>query len=211
MLCGLGGIMPVCDGCGAAVDDAHIRQRIERLELATRFRPIHIHLLLIDAAPPARPEDFFYRTSGHGGPRSVASRMYFSELAKLVGTELGSEKPDEATLAEFQRRGVFLAYAFDCPVNDHDDSLNQLTAEIRRLAPTVVLRVQTSYRPKYIALISQPTQELIQPLREAKWADRLVLDDGAPFVDPFLGDPQNQAEFGTSLGDRLASAVSHLA
>ncbi len=205
------GIMPVCDSCGATVDDAHIRQRIERLELATRFRPIHIHLLLIDAAPPARPEDFFYRASGHGGVRSVAARMYFSELGKLAGAEPGSETPDEATLAEFQRRGIFLAYAFDCPVNNHDDSFNRLTAEVRRLAPTVVLRVQTSYKPKYVALISQPTQELIQPLREAKWADRLVLDDGAPFVDPFLGDPQNQAEFGTSLGDRLGAAVSHLA
>jgi hypothetical protein len=203
--------MPLCDGCGATVDDAHIRQRIERLELATRFRPIHIHLLLIDAAPPARPEDFFYRTSGHGGARSVASRMYFSELAKLAGAEPGSETPDEATLAEFQRRGIFLAYAFDCPANNHDDSFNRLTAEVRRQAPTVVLRLQTSYKPKYIALISQPTQELIQPLQEAKWGDRLVLDGGAPFVDPFLGDPQNQAEFGTSLGDRLAGAVSQLA
>jgi hypothetical protein len=202
--------MPVCDGCGASVDDVHIRQRVERLELATRFRPIHIHLLLIDAAPPARPEDFFYRVADRAGPRSVASRMYFSELAKLVGANPGSETPDETTLAEFQRRGFFLAYAFDCPVNNCSDQFNRLTSELRRLAPTVVLRVQTSYKPKYVALISQPTQELIRPLQEAEWGERLVLDDGSPFVDPFLGDPQNQAEFGTSLGDRLAAAMSRL-
>jgi hypothetical protein len=202
--------MPVCDGCGARVDDAHIRQRIERLELATRFRPIHIHILLIEAAPPARLEDFFYRVSGNGGPRSVPSRMYFSELAKLVGAIPGSETQDETTLAEFQRRGFFLAYAVDCPVSDYNDPFKRLTTEIRRLAPTVVLRVKTSYKPKYVALVSQPTQELIQPLQAAEWGDRLVLDDGAPFVDPFLGDPQNQAEFGTSLGDRLAAAISRL-
>ncbi len=53
--------MPVCDGCGMQADDAHIRRRIERLELATRFRPIHIQALLIDAAPPSRSEDYFYR------------------------------------------------------------------------------------------------------------------------------------------------------
>ena len=49
----------VCDGCGAQVDEAHIRQRIERLELATRFRPIHIQVLLLDAAPPAETRRLF--------------------------------------------------------------------------------------------------------------------------------------------------------
>lgn len=200
--------MPVCDGCAALVDDAHIRQRIERLELATRFRPIHIQVLLIDAAPPARPDDFFYRASG--GPRSVASRMYFSEFAKLAGAKPGSDTPDETTLAEFQRRGFFLAYAVECPVEDYADSHVELTATVRRLAPKVVLRVKSSYKPKHVALVSQPTQELIQPLQTAELGDRLLLDDGAPFVDPFLGDPQNQAEFGTSLGDRLVAAISHL-
>src|ERR1700719_4321526 len=38
--------MRVCDGCGAPADEAHVRQRIERLEMATRFRPIHIQGLL---------------------------------------------------------------------------------------------------------------------------------------------------------------------
>lgn len=197
--------MPVCDGCGARVDDAHIRQRIERLELATRFRPIHIHLLLLDAAPPSRPEDFFYRVS-RPSARSVASRMYFTELAKLVGVKPGREGPEEATLAEFQKRGMFLAYAVECPVDDY----HELAAAVRRLAPTVVKRVQTSYKPKYIAPISQPTQELVKLFQMTGLRDRLVLNEGAPFVDPFIGDPQNQAEFGTSLGDRLLSAVSQL-
>ena len=55
--------MSVCDGCGAVADDKHIRERIERLELATRFRPVHIRALLIDAAPPPRVEDYFYRAA----------------------------------------------------------------------------------------------------------------------------------------------------
>ena len=197
--------MPVCDGCGARVDDAHIRQRIERLELATRFRPIHIHLLLMDAAPPSRPEDFFYRVS-RPSARSVASRMYFTELAKLVGVKPGREGPEETTLGEFQKRGMFLAYAVECPVEDY----NELSAAVRRLAPTVVKRVQTSYQPKYIAPISQPTQELVKLFQMTGLGDRLVLNEGAPFVDPFICDPQNQAEFGTSLGDRLLSAVAQL-
>jgi hypothetical protein len=42
------------------------------------------------------------------------------------------------------------------------------------------------------------------------WGDRLVLDQGGPFIDPFIGDPQSQAEFGTSLGDRLLRAFSQM-
>jgi hypothetical protein len=52
--------MPICDGCGAAVEPEHIRARIERLELATRYRPVHIQTLLIGSAPPVRPEEYFY-------------------------------------------------------------------------------------------------------------------------------------------------------
>jgi len=150
-------------------------------------------------------EDFFYRVSKPAA-RSVAARMYFSELAKLAGVKPGLEGPEESTLAEFQRRGFFLAYAVECPVEDYND----LAPAVRRLAPTVVKRIQSSYQPKYIAPISQATQELVKLFQMTGLSDRLLLSDGAPFVDPFIGDPQNQAEFGTSLGDRLLSAVSQL-
>ena len=52
--------MPICDGCGAAVGSEHIRKRIERLELATRYRPVHIQTLLVGDAPPSRDEDYLY-------------------------------------------------------------------------------------------------------------------------------------------------------
>src|ERR1039457_5266879 len=81
--------MPICDGCGAQVNDAHIRQRIERLEMATRFRPVHISVLLIDAAPPARFEDYFYRATSDRAERSPASRAYFDGLVKCAGAGPG--------------------------------------------------------------------------------------------------------------------------
>lgn len=199
--------MPVCDGCGAVVDEAHIRRRIARIEEATRFRPIHIQVLLIDAAPPTQPADFFYHLGANGGGRSVAARMYFTEMAKLAGETAGVEMSDEAVLTEFQRRGFFLAHAIECPMEGED----RQAEAVLKLAPTMLLRVQTSYKPKHIALISQPTAELIKTLCDADLGERLVLDGDGPFVDPFLGDPQNQAEFGTSLGDRLLSAISQLA
>ena len=52
--------MPICDGCGATVDAEHIRKRIARLELATRYRPVHIQTLLVGDAPPAHDEDYVY-------------------------------------------------------------------------------------------------------------------------------------------------------
>ena len=88
--------MALCDGCGLQVDDAHIRRRIERLELATRFRPIRIHVLLIDAAPPISEEDYFYRASSNREERSLVSRMYFDEIVKSAGIPLDADMKEEA-------------------------------------------------------------------------------------------------------------------
>jgi hypothetical protein len=184
-----GEFVPVCDGCGAPVDEEHIRRRIERLELATRFRPIHISVLLIDAAPPARREDFFYTLPGDA--RSAAAQAYFNELAKLSGGTLGSAAQTEPVLAEFQRRGFFLTSAVECAIGDPED----LNAAVRRLAPIVLRRVQTSYKPKYVVLISDPTSALIEPFGRGGWTDRLILDQDAPFKP-------------ASVGERLAVAVS---
>jgi hypothetical protein len=196
--------MAFCDGCRLQVDDAHIRRRIARLELATRFRPIHIQVLLIDAAPPATEDDYFYRAAANREERSVVSRMYFDEIVKSAGISFGTDMKEEAALTEFQHRGFFLTYAMECPV----DSPEALSEALNRLGPVMVKRVNASYKPKYIAPIS-PSMEELTPLFEfSGWGQRLILNGGKPFVDPFLGDPQGQAEFGTSLGDRLAEALS---
>jgi hypothetical protein len=196
--------MPICDGCGAQVDEAHIRQRIERLELATRFRPIHIQVLLLDAAPPAALEDYFYRPAADLNQRSVASRMFFDELAKCTGQAPAAQTSEESLLAEFQKRGFFLAYAVECPV----ESSGELAAAIDRMASTVVLRVNSSYKPKFLAPISRDLHPLLPLLQLKGWSEKLILHEGEPFDDPFLGDPQGQAEFGTSLGDRLSKAFA---
>lgn len=195
--------MAVCDGCGAHADDAHIRTRIERLELATRFRPIHIHVLLIDAAPPARVEDYFYNAAADRSVRSVASRMYFDEIMKCAGFGSDAAIQEDQALTEFQHRGFFLATAVECPVS----APGELEANVRRVTPTVLKRVQLSYKPKHIALLSNVTRELIHALTEAGLKDTLILDGGGPFFDPFLNDPPAQAEFATAFGNRLANAL----
>jgi hypothetical protein len=55
--------MGICDSCGALADAGHVRQRIERLELATRYRPVHIQTLIVGDAPPLRDEEYFYASA----------------------------------------------------------------------------------------------------------------------------------------------------
>jgi hypothetical protein len=139
--------MPVCDGCGATVDAEHIRQRIEWLEMATRYRPVHIQTLLVGSAPPAKSEDYLYSSEKAG--------------------------------AELQRSGIFLVYAVECPLPDGADA----SEAVQRANPTLITRVQFSYKPKSIVLFSQATSELIPALREAGFGDRLILKDGSPFAE----------------------------
>lgn len=176
--------MPVCEGCGTRSDELHIQRRAERLRLAKVYRPTSIRILLLDAAPPARAEDFFYSPATDGSSRSPASRSFFDAMIKLLGNAPGVEKNDEAALAEFSRRGFFLGYAIECPFEDIVDPQGTL----RRLAPTIIKRVQTDLDPSYIVPLSKPTQELIRLFGMVGWGDRLILDNGGPFLDPAVGD-----------------------
>jgi hypothetical protein len=173
--------MPICDGCGSHVDDAHIRRRIERLELATRFRPIHTQFLLIAPAPPIRTEDYFYRVSKDRSARSVSGLAFFDELANCAGTPPGSQLDEETVLAQFQRQGHFLIGAVECPF----ETDGEVTSAIERAAPNLLRRVEISYKPKFVALLSDLTQPLIPMFQANGWGDRLILDDGRPFAIPF--------------------------
>jgi hypothetical protein len=76
-------------------------------------------------------------------------------------------------------------------------------ATIRRLAPIVTRRVQASYKPRYVALISGPTRELVEPLEQAGWGGRLFLDHGSPFEAPPTESPMPA---GRSLADHLLAS-----
>jgi len=182
--------MTVCDGCGRQVDAQHVKDRIARLEMATRFRPIHIHTLVIDACPPAALADFFYSAGSDVGPRTQGGRAYFDELSKCAPDSLAKSAGDEAVLSEWQRRGIFLTYAIECPF----DAGAELTSAVEKSGKTTLLRLSTSYKPKTVALISSHAKSLAPILRDAGWMDRLILDSGLPFAGP---------GFGTQLASRV--------
>jgi hypothetical protein len=198
--------LPVCEGCGTRTDEAHLARRATRLELASRLRPLQIRVLFLDGAPPSRIEDYFYRAALNPADRSLGARRYFEELMKAAGIPLAANSREPTVLSEFQRKGFFLTYSVECPFEEQQDPKGAL----RRLAPTVMKRVQSVYDPAYIVPISQPTAELIRLFGMIGWGDRLVLDNGLPFVDSYLADPRRSASTGNSLGDRIKTALAYL-
>jgi hypothetical protein len=197
--------MPVCEGCGTRTDEAHVALRAERIEMASRFRPVQIKVLFLDPSPPGRKEDYFYAAATNRSVRSPASRSYFDELAKAMGP-MSVAGNEEGTLSEFRRKGFFLTHAVECPFENE----GELHAAIRRLAPTAMKRVQYSLKPSYVVPIGTPTKELVRLFGLIGWGDHLVMDGAGPFVDPYLGDAVKQKQFGTAFGDRISKALAPL-
>jgi hypothetical protein len=195
--------MPICEGCGTRADEAHTRRRTQRAELSRRFRPAHLRVLFLDGAPPARIEDYFYHAAIDRSVRSVASRAYFDQLLKCLAVPPRPGTLEEAALADFQRGGFFLTSALECPFEEQTDPQNAL----RRSAPSAVKKVQ-ALDPSYIVPISPPTQELIRLFGLIGWGDRLVLHNGGPFVDPYLGDPAKQAIHATAFGEPIRKILA---
>jgi len=198
--------LPVCEGCGTRTDDAHVARRATRLDLASRLRPARIRVLLLDGAPPSRIENYFYRAALNPADRSLGARRYFEELMKAAGVPIAAGSQETTQLAEFQRKGFFLTYAVECPFEEQDDPKGAL----RRLAPTVMKRVQSVYDPAYMVPISQPTAELIRLFGMIGWGDRLVLENGLPFSDSYGADPRRSPGAGKSLGERIKTALAYL-
>src|SRR5256884_7278023 len=93
----------VCDGCGQAATAEHIARRLQRLEWTTRYRPVHIHTLLLGAFSPLRDEEFLYRSGGE-------FRGEAAQILEAVGISPAGEIPDAGDPG-FHRAGVFLTHA----------------------------------------------------------------------------------------------------
>ncbi len=175
-----------CDGCGLPASAQHIAGRLRRLELSTRFRPVHIGVLFVALAPPVRPEDDFY------GP--AESKEFFDPFLEALeihsskektGPELDAFAADSARLAEFQRRGYYLAYLSECPIPENREPA---ASTIARLGPTLIRRIRFNYRPKHIAPLGQELFPLVELLRVAGIGPILTLDQGLALPAPRTGD-----------------------
>ena len=206
---------PVCDGCLLPASDEHVALRLQRLEWATRFRPIHIQLLLLAEAPPPRLQDYFYYPAKERSERGGLSRVLFDELMQAMGIESGEGKADEVALAEFQRRGFFLADSLECPVEEIVPGVREGAHASafdlsHRYGPVIVKRILHSYKPRHIALLSTRTRHLLPFLDQAGLRDRLLLFNGLPLHFPHPHNPAAQAQFRAGMAAVLKEVAAHL-
>jgi hypothetical protein len=175
-----------CDGCGLAASPQHIAERVWRLELSTRFRPVRVGILFVALAPSLRPEDDFYAPA--------ESKEFFDPFLEAleISAPDGKTSPvsdprasDTARLAEFQRRGYFLAYLSECPILE---SAEPSEATVARLASTLIRRIRFNYRPKHIAPIGQELLPLVDLLEAAGFGPTLLLDQGRTLPAPSASD-----------------------
>lgn len=156
----------LCDSCGLSADAEHIRARMSRLEEATRHRPFHIGLLLISTAPPANPGDDIYTWEHQAA--SPEAHSYIQALFACTG--VAPEKSPTQQLSDLQRHGVYLASLVECPLPQGTPT-NDLAA---KYGPTLIKRINFSYKPRQIALLAPVANGLADLLIKAGLSDKLV-------------------------------------
>ena len=177
-----------CDGCGEAASAEHTARRLQRLEWATRFRPVHIQVLLLGAAMPERSEESIYSPEG-------AFSGEAEHVLQAAGIAVqGREK--EAVQREFQRAGLFVAHVLECPVAGAAKAGEALQALLEARMGPALARIRRSLKPKKIGLISRELDPLAERfvqeagyeviLREGRAFD--LEADGAEDLERFLSE-----------------------
>jgi hypothetical protein len=147
-----------CDGCGQLASAEHITRRLQRLEWATRFRPIHIQALLLAASAPEADSEFLY------SPEAPFTGLAGDLLSALSISSAGKSK--EEVLADFQKRGLFLAYLLECPIAPATEPPEAVDILDRHL-PQAVARIRRSLKPKRALVLSKNLQPFLTQLSES--------------------------------------------
>jgi hypothetical protein len=164
----------LCDGCGQPATSEHIARRLQRLEWATRYRPTHLHTLLLGAFSPQAPAEFLYSPEdAHSG-----------EAANLVAAAgmSAAGKSADAIQSEFQRRGIYLTHVLECPLDMQSIGANFLHNALISRLPLLFTRIRRSLKPKRLAFVSDGLTPLIDRFASAQLNCELALDDGRAFA-----------------------------
>ncbi|HET7107763.1 MAG TPA: hypothetical protein VFI38_13215 [Candidatus Acidoferrum sp.] len=147
-----------CDGCGQLASPEHIARRLQHLEWATRFRPIHIQALLLTASAPEADSGFLYAPdSAFTGQAAVL----LSALAIPVAGRSSAE-----ILADVQKRGLVLASLLECSIEPGTDP-NESRTLLERHLPQALARIRRSLKPKRILAIAPELQPFLAQLTES--------------------------------------------
>ena len=160
----------VCDGCGQLASPEHIARRLQRLEWATRFRPVHIQTLLLGAFSPREGSHFLYSPGGEfGGEAGI--------LLEAAGISTGG-KTAEAVHMEFQRAGLFLTHVLECPLESVDLSGDEAAALLKKQLPAVATRIRRSLKPKRVTAITANLLGVVKDILALNLGGCPVLLDG---------------------------------
>ena len=161
-----------CDGCGQFAPPAHIARRLQRLEWATRYRPVHIQTVLLGGIVPAQQGSYLY----------AESAPFSGEAAQLLeALQLSTEgKSRDDVLTEFQKRGLLLIHVLECPLEGHL-SPSEINGLLERQLRSTLVRIRRSLKPKRVLLFSKELAPLASKVSEADLDSPLLLDNGKPF------------------------------
>ncbi len=163
----------VCDGCGQTATAEHIARRLRRLEWTTRYRPVHIHTLLLGAFSPREEKEFLYAPGGE----------FQGEAAHLLDA-LGisaSGKTAEAVHAEFQRAGFFLTHVLECPLDGEGNLHAEAQAALKKRLAAVATRIRRSLKPKRVMAVTEELTPVLDDILALDLGCPVLLDHGKPF------------------------------
>jgi hypothetical protein len=163
----------VCDGCGQIAPAEHIARRLKRLEWTTRYRPVHIHTLLLGAFSPMDESDFLYSPGGE-----------FRGEAGLLLDALGisaAGKTAEVVQGEFQRAGFFLTHALECPMEGGGSLPVDAKAALKARLPALATRIRRSLKPKRVMAITEELAPVVEDILALDLGCPVMSDHGKPF------------------------------
>ncbi|MGB2625490.1 MAG: hypothetical protein WAK20_01765 [Candidatus Acidiferrum sp.] len=186
--------MLLCDGCGQFAPPAHIARRLQRLEWATRYRPVHIQTLLIGGILPSQQSSFLYADS-----EQVSGEA--KQLLRAVEISTDGKSRDQF-LGEFQKRGLLLIHVLDCPLEGRLSPVEVQGLLDRQLASTLV-RVRRSLKPKRVLLFSKELAGVASKFTEAATDCPVLSDNGMPFDLDEATDSSRFTAFRQALSSEL--------
>ncbi len=184
-----------CDGCGQFAPPAHIARRLQRLEWASRYRPIHIQTVFLGAVVPAQQGSFLYADSA----------PFSGEAAQLLeALQLPTEgKSRDEVLTEFQKRGLLLTHVLECPLEGRL-SPSEINGLLERQSRQTLVRIRRSLKPKRVLFFSKDLTALAAKLTEADFDAPILLNDGKPFDLEEHADSNRFAAFRQALNRELS-------
>lgn len=161
-----------CDGCGQFAPPAHIARRLQRLEWATRYRPVHIQTLLLGGILPSQQSSYLY----------AESEQISGEASQLLqALDISKDGKDrDAILSEFQKRGLVLNYVLECPLEGRL-SPSEVQGLLERQLHSTVVRVRRSLKPKRVLLFTKELGMVAVKITEGEMECPVLTNNGKAF------------------------------